>query len=49
MILKKAWAGSMNPKLLGQNLCLAAHQPEKETTNSSHNDATSPQNQNERI
>ena len=49
MILKKSSAGSLNPKLLSQNLCLATHQPEKETTNSSQDDATSPWKQNECI
>lgn len=49
MILKKAWAGSLNPKVLSQNLCLATHQPEKKITNSSCDDATSPRKQNEYI
>lgn len=49
MILKKAWAGSLNPKLLSQNFFLATHQSEKETTNFSHDDATSPREQNECI
>lgn len=49
MILKKAWAGNLNPKLLSQSLRLATHQPKSGTTNSSHDDATSPQKQNECI